>query len=265
MRVNAEALNQFYSSPLGCAAQDMIQRRVAALWPQADGLDVLGFGHAQALLEPYRAGARRVISASPEGQGVKPWPKDAKRASVLVDEGRLPFMDSVFDRILLLHGLEEAEGPRRLLRELWRVAAPECRLLVVVAHRGGLWARAEATPFGFGQPYTRSQLNALLDSAVFEPTAWARALYAPPLNWRVVTSAAETWEQVGRWGWPGFGGVLMIEAVKRLHVQPGAVKATARRATQAAQAQPIMSGSKRETDMADGKTLDVPMKSVQDV
>jgi SAM-dependent methyltransferase len=221
MRFDIDRLQAFYGSSLGRMAQEMVAKRVGALWPSLDGLDVLGFGHADGLLDRYRAGARRVVSASPDMQGAIRWPADEKGLAALVEEEKLPFPDALFDRIIVLHGLEEAESPQRLLREFWRIAAPEARILIIVAHRRGLWARAESTPFGHGRPYTRSQLNRLLEEAMFLPTASARALYAPPIGWGLITSAGEAWERIGRFGWTGFGGVLMIQAIKRLYIEPG--------------------------------------------
>lgn len=221
MSFDIDRLQAFYGSSLGRMAREMVARRVGALWPSTDGLDVLGFGHADSLLERYRPGARRVVSASPDAQGVIRWPADEKGLATLVDEERLPFPDALFDRIVVLHGLEEAESPHRLLREFWRIAAPEARILIIVANRRGLWARAESTPYGHGRPYTRSQLNRLLEEAMFLPTASARALYAPPIGWGLITSAGDAWERIGRFGWSGFGGVLMIEAMKRLYIEPG--------------------------------------------
>jgi SAM-dependent methyltransferase len=228
MRVDIERLQAFYATPLGQAAQAMVARRVRALWPHAQGMDVLGYGHAEALIEPYLADARRVVSASPDAQGVARWPETGRNCAALVDEERLPFADAVFDRLIVRHGLEEAEGPRRLLREFWRIAAPEARLLIIVAHRRGLWARAESTPFGHGRPYTKTQLTRLLEECMFQPTASARALYAPPISWRVVTDAHEAWERAGRFAWARFGGVLMVEAVKRVHAAPRPAKALRR-------------------------------------
>ncbi|NJR20226.1 MAG: class I SAM-dependent methyltransferase [Hyphomonadaceae bacterium] len=124
----------------------------------------------------------------------------------------------MFDRILCVHALEEAENPRALLRELWRVLAPEGRLMVCVANRSGMWSRAENTPFGQGRPYSRSQLSNLLSDAMFQPIAWSRALYAPPLSWKLATGGAtETWESVGEKGWAPLGGLLLVDAVKRLY------------------------------------------------
>lgn len=221
MRFDIDRLQAFYGSSLGRMAHEMVAKRVGALWPAADGLDVLGVGHADALLERYRAGARRVISAAPDAQGAERWPEDGKGLTALVEDERLPFPDALFDRIIVRHALEEAESPHRLLRELWRVAAPEARILIIVAHRRGLWARAESTPFGHGRPYTRSQLNRLLEDAMFLPQASARAVYAPPIGWGIISSAGDAWERMGRFAWSGFGGVLMIEAIKRLYIEPG--------------------------------------------
>ncbi len=221
MRFDIDRLQTFYASPMGRMAQEMIARRVVALWPSANGLDVLGIGHAEALLEPYRGSARRVISAAPDEQGAERWPSAGKSLTALVEDERLPFPDALFDRIIVCHALEEAESPRRLLREIWRVAAPEARILIIVAHRRGLWARAESTPFGHGRPYTRSQLNRLMEDSMLAPQASARALYAPPIGWGIITSAGDAWEKIGRFAWSGFGGVLMVEAQKRLYIEPG--------------------------------------------
>ena len=234
MRFDIDRLQTFYGSSLGRMAHEMIDKRVGALWPAADGLDVLGVGHAEALLERYRPGARRVISAAPGEQGAERWPDDGRSLTTLVEDERLPFPDALFDRILICHALEEAESPHRLLREIWRVAAPEARILIIVAHRRGLWTRAESTPFGHGRPYTRSQLNRLLEDAMFAPQASARALFAPPIGWGVITSAGDAWERIGGVVWSGFGGVLMIEAVKRIYIEPGK-PARARRVVKAPQ------------------------------
>lgn len=218
MRVDVLALQQFYSGPLGLAAQAMGGRRILDAWGDCAGLDVLGFGYATPYLAPWITHARRVTALMPASQGVERWPSDGVNQSCIGDEDRMPFPEAMFDRILCVHALEEAENPRALLRELWRILAPEGRLMVCVANRSGMWSRAENTPFGQGRPYSRSQLSSLLTDAMFQPVAWSRALYAPPLSWRVATGgAAETWESVGEKGWPMLGGLLLVDAVKRLY------------------------------------------------
>lgn len=216
MRQDVVDLARFYATPLGAAARAMLARRIAALWPDASGLDLLGIGYAAPFVARYRETARRCVLAMPAGQGAERWPAHGKAEVALVDETALPFRESLFDRALVVHLVEDAEALRPLLRELWRVTAPEARIVVVVSNRRGLWARAETSPFGQGRSFTRNQIAATLRDAMFEPTAWAGALYMPPMPWGFVARGAAAWEGAGERLWPRFGGVILVEAVKRV-------------------------------------------------
>lgn len=217
MRVDVLALQRFYASPLGAVAARAAVRRLDALWPDCSGLDVLGLGYAAPYLENLRPGARRVLAAMPAEQGAEPWPSGGPGRTALTDEARLPFIDAVFDRVLMVHALEESNAVRPLLREVWRVMAPEGRLVVIAANRWSLWAQSDATPFGHGRPYSRRQLAALLGDAMFEPIASARAVYAPPSAWGPLVRAGDAFESVGEKVWPPLGGLVLMEAVKRLY------------------------------------------------
>jgi SAM-dependent methyltransferase len=217
MRVDVLALQRFYASPLGDAARRAGLRRLTALWPRTDGLDMLGIGYPAPYLEPFRAGARRTVAMMPAEQGAEPWPAEGTVLTALADDVRLPFMDAVFDRVLIVHALEEANAAHALLRDVWRVMAPEGRLVVIAANRWSLWAQSDVTPFGHGRPYSRTQLATLLSDAMFEPVASARALYAPPSRWTPLIRAADAFERVGELMWPALGGLVLMEAVKRLY------------------------------------------------
>jgi SAM-dependent methyltransferase len=223
MRRDVLELRQFYASDLGRAARAMVSRKVVEAWGDAHGLDVLALGYATPFVDPLREAARRVVAAMPAQQGVEVWPGGARNLSALTPEDSLPFANALFDRILVVHGLEESPDPIRLLREVWRVLAPSGRVVVAVAARNGLWANSEKTPFGHGRPYSRGQLAELLREAELEPSGWTRALYAPPIPW--LAGWAEGFEQAGSRLWPGFSGVLLMEAVKQTFaVKPRAVR-----------------------------------------
>lgn len=212
MRRDVYTLRDFYAGPLGRRVREVVAGKLAEAWDDARGMDVLGLGYATPYLDPFRAEARRVVAAMPATQGAEVWP-GRYNAVALSDDGALPFVNALFDRVLLIHGVEESGDPLRLLNEARRVMAPSGRIVVVAAARRGLWSRAEHTPFGYGRPYTRTQLEQLLREAELEPTAWTRALFTPPVAW--LAQWPEAWEQMGAVAWPPFAGLTLIEAVKR--------------------------------------------------
>ena len=212
MRRDVLELRRFYASPLGRAVREMVGRKLQEAWDNPRGLDILGLGYATPFLEGPGS-ARRVVAAMPAAQGVEAWPHDGKNLACLMDEAALGFPNALFDRILVVHGLEESDDPVALLREVWRVLAPSGRVIIVAASRLGIWSDAEKTPFGHGRPYTRRQLEDLVREAELEPTAWSRALYAPPLEW--TAGWAEAFEQLGSRLWPQFSGLILLEAVKQ--------------------------------------------------
>jgi len=141
-----------------------------------------------------------------------------------VEETELPLEDAAIDRVLAVHLLEEAESALDTLREIWRVLAPGGTLLLVVPNRRGIWARSDATPFGHGQPFSRSQLTRVLRDALFSPIGWSDALYFPPVKHRWVLRSAMAYERVAaRMAFP-FAGVHVVEASKQVF-RPIAVRA----------------------------------------
>ena len=216
MQLDAGHLSAFYDQAVGHAAQRLISRRIMGFWPQAKGLRLLGYGFATPYLDGFRAESERVIAAMPARTGAIVWPAE-RPLSVLVEEESLPFADALFDRILVVHGLEAADAARGLLRQLWRVLAPEGRILLVVPNRASLWAQIEASPFACGRPFHKSELTGLLSEALFEPLGWDRALYLPPFAGRRLAGFGDGFEKLGRRLCPGVAGVLLVEAVKSLY------------------------------------------------
>jgi hypothetical protein len=50
----------------------------------------------------------------------------------------------------------------------------------------------------------------------------------PPLDRRLVLKSAPAWERVGQKLWPGFGGVLLVEARKEVMAPIGGKRAAVR-------------------------------------
>jgi len=220
MRRGIDDLRAFYGEPTGALMRRLLAARLADAWGQAANCDVLGLGYATPWLDAFDQ-ARRRIAAMPSGQGAETWPNPGQGRTVLVDERRLPFAAGAFDRILLVHALEEADDATTLILEAARALAPTGRMILVAAARGGLWARSEATPLGHGRPFSRGQLERLVREVGLEPTAWSQTLYVPP--WRPLLGMADGFEQVGHHVMPGAAGLILLEAGRReyVRVRPG--------------------------------------------
>ena len=226
MRRSIDELRTFYGEPTGALARRLVARRLDDAWGEAADCDVLGIGYATPWLDAF-VGARRVVAAMPGGQGVEHWPTVGRNRTLLVDDRRLPFPAGSFDRILLVHALEEADDAQGLMLEAVRALAPAGRIILVAAARGGLWSRSESTPFGHGRPFTRRQLERLVRDAGLEPTAWSQTLYVPP--WGPMLPLADGLEQIGRRIAPGVAGVILLEATRQAYARiPGGAGATVR-------------------------------------
>ena len=210
-------LRDFYETRLGAMARRMIRRGVRSMWPDVKGQRILGLGYATPYLRQFLTEAERTLAFMPASKGVLHWPSEGRGLTALVDEVELPLPDLSVDRVLLVHGLESSEYQSDMLREAWRVLTGEGRLLIVAPNRGGIWARLERTPLGWGQPYSAAQLSRLLRDNMFTPTRSRRALYIPPLRTRALLRSAPAWERIGSRWFPTFGGVVLVEAGKQLY------------------------------------------------
>jgi len=99
----------------------------------------------------------RVARLVPPGQ-------TAVSGLVVADPQRLPFVEALFDR-LLVTSLLPASAARAELRELWRVMSPAALgLLVVKARR----------PWQLGAPgWLEDDLRPVIEDAMFEAIEWA--------------------------------------------------------------------------------------------
>lgn len=250
MRTDILDLHDFYASPLGDTARGFVTSRIEEAWRDHARLRIAGFGHAEPYLTIF-PNAERVIAIAPGAQGVIHWPQGAKNAAALAGEWQWPIPDASIDRLLIVHGLEESDDATRLMREIWRVLTTDGRVIIVAAHRRGLWSMIDTTPFAHGRPYLKPQLERLLQRSMFRPVAWSAALYFPPLKARFLLRAANAWERAGARLWPGLSGVLLVEAAKDM-AQPVAVAARVKaRAGAAVVARPGVAGAGRVKDGAD--------------
>lgn len=210
-------LKDFYNSPTGAVVRRVLRPQIRSWWDNVKGLRVVGIGYAQPYLDMFTEEAERVISISPAGQGIYPWPDAEHNLAALAEESELPLETNSVDRVLLIHSLEYAELLRSNLQEIWRILKSNGRLIVIAPNRRGLWSRADWSPFGQGTPYSRDQLRFFLRDNLFVYERSVSTLYTPPLRWSVVAKSFEGLEKYLPWFLPGIGGVHMVEASKQIY------------------------------------------------
>ncbi len=216
MAADVEKLIGFYKSPLGKISRALVREHVWALSGNVRGQRVMGLGFASPYLRFTLQHVERVVAVMPARQGASAWPREGPSRTVLADPLDLPLTDSAMDLIICVHAFEHVAGAEELMRELWRVAAPNARLIVVVPRRRGLWAQIDNTPFGHGNPYSRSQIEKLLRDHSFEPEEWRYALHLPPSQIALVLKLTRFFETIGRPLGPTMAGVMIVSAKKNL-------------------------------------------------
>jgi SAM-dependent methyltransferase len=217
MRLDVNDLRAFYASPLGRTTHRVVGRSIDAFLGSVSGLRVLGIGYAMPYLGPIHCIAERTLAFMPISQGVVNWPASGRSCTALADPTMMPLPESAVDRILLIHALEAVESPSELLQEVWRTLTPGGRMILVVPNRRGVWARREATPFGHGQPYSRSQLGRLMRETLFSPVNWTETLYMPPVRSRLMLRTGPAWEWTGTSLSLPFAGLHVVDATKQLY------------------------------------------------
>ncbi len=233
MWLDVAELQAFYNKPLGNMASHIIGQHIREAWPDLRGMNLLGLGFSTPYLDLFRHETRHIFAAIPDSKNVLHWPKEGPGRTVVTHENCLPLPDLSIDRIILIHYVENSEAIRTMFREIWRVLSSSGRLIVIVPNRRGVWARTEQTPFGYGRPYSQSQLTQLLNDTLFTPLRKRAALYVPPSNSRMIISSAAIWEKIGQ-HWlsilgRSMGGVISIEASKQIYAVTPKLTASRRR------------------------------------
>lgn len=211
----------YYTTDLGRMAQRTLRDRLRVMWPGVKGMNVVGFGFAAPFLRPFKDQAARTLCLMPAQQGVFPWPKEGPILSTLVEETLWPLPKGFADRIIVAHGLETCERPHALLEEIGRVLSPGGKAVFLVPNRAGLWARRDATPFGYGRPYSVGQLEKTLTKHGFTAERHMAGLYMPPSHKRFWLRFGPAMERVGqRLDAQRLAGVAIVEATKLVYITP---------------------------------------------
>ena len=211
-------LREYYANSLGKATQRLIAAKLHGLMPQDPQATVLGLGYATPYLKQSGENVPRQLAFMPARRGVIHWPESGLVSCALVDELDLPLGDNAVDVTLAVHCLEFTDSSEELLQEVWRVLTPQGKLILIAPNRSSLWAIRDISPFGHGQPFSRSQLLGLLKTAQFSITKFEYALFMPPYQKLAGTALARLTEKFGEAAnLRGMSGVLIVEAQKQVY------------------------------------------------
>ena len=216
MTPDVARLIEFYRSPLGNISRALLRKEIIRFAGPVRGRRVLGLGFATPYMRFTLSEAERVLAFMPARQGASAWPREGPSHTVLCDPLEMPLTDAAVDLIIAVHALEHISDAEELMRELWRVAAPNARLIIVVPKRRGMWSAADNTPFGDGHPYSRGQLERLLRDHSFVPEQWKDALYLLPSQNSMALKSTRLFERAGRVFGPTLAGALIVSARKEL-------------------------------------------------
>ena len=221
MRLDVIELKEFYyGTELGQTTKELINKILdKKINTETDSLTV-GFGFACPFLESKIKDNddKNFLLLMPNEQGVVSWPNKSKSVTALVDEVSWPVNTSAADLILISHGLEVSDNQDLLLQEVLRVLKDSGKLVILVPNRTGFWARSDSTPFGYGKPYSISQLTALLRKNQFQIESITPSLYGFPAKKGYWLKSLLLWEKVGKKLNSFFlGGLLVVEARKDLY------------------------------------------------
>jgi SAM-dependent methyltransferase len=214
MSSDVARLISYYKSPLGHMSRRLVRRQVINLAGEVRGKRVLGLGFATPYLRFALQRAERVLAFMPARQGASAWPREGPSHTVLCDPLEMPLTDASIDLTIAVHALEHIADAEELMRELWRVTAPNGHLVIVVPRRRGIWAQRDNTPFGQGNPYSGGQLEKLLRDHSFIPEAWRDGLFLPPSHSSLVLKSTDFFERFGRLLGPAMSGVICVRARK---------------------------------------------------
>ena len=179
--------------------------------------NIVGYGYPIPYLDNLIKKNSNYLCLMPKSQGALNWPSK-KNKTIMVEQTEWPLESEISDIAMIVHGLENCDNPSKLLEEAWRVLVPEGHLFIVVPNRTGFWARSDSTPFGYGKPYSISQLTALLRKNQFQIDSITPNLYGFPAKRGYWLKSLYLWEKLGKKLNSFFlGGLLIVEARKDVY------------------------------------------------
>lgn len=210
-------LGKWFHSVLGLRVTRLEKNRLGQVLPGLFGYHIVQIGEfaAEHLLETSRIN-HKIHSA------VDFPAEDGPGPDFLSSHVALPIASESVDVVVLPHVLEFDDNPHQVLRECERILIGEGHIVITVFNPWSLWglwrlllAWREQPPWQ-GRYYRVNRVKDWLTLLDFEIIKSEYFFYRPPLQNNRIMSKLRFMEQLGRYCWPVFGGIVMLVAKKRV-------------------------------------------------
>ena len=206
----SSALRSWYASKVGAFLLNDIKAQLDLLLPQIFGFYALQIGCSIDMLTSSRIKRRIKLDF------------DTRDVNLLASPDYLPFQEDSLDLILLMHSLDFAEDPHRILREVDRTLIPEGYVLIVgfnPASLYGVWKlfkqRKNSVPW-CGRFYTSARLRDWLSLLGFDTLVSNTLGFRPPIQHTGLQQRLVFVERTGVKFAPYLGGIHVILAQKKV-------------------------------------------------
>jgi len=218
-------IDAFYNSTRGQMVARLLKKELLKIWTPSNKTSNLVVGFPS--IFPERSAMFPVLM--PSEIGGMPWESENVVYSALIDSTSWPLESDSVDYVLMTHALEFIIDKNGFLLEASRVLRSAGKLIMIVPHRGGLWSRAETTPFGHGTPFSKRQIFSLLKNTGLNPEKCTRSLFLPPFVDKLPRVFSNQVEVFGERLLPLLGGVLIVEANKLVYAEPNKNRVAAKK------------------------------------
>lgn len=212
-----EKFSAWFNSELGRQVFYCEQQQLADILPGLLGYRILQYGHAAN--SNYLSSSRIVNQTVLFLDDVE---IDKHLNAIHTQAEALPIAADSIDVIVLPHILEYSKDPRKLLRELGRVLIGQGHVIIIGINPLSLWGLWHLFLCWWGKMPWSGQLISIhrlkdwLSLLDFEVEKTNCFFFSPPIQRTRVFKKFMPLERFGRYCWPVFGGLYMVNARKRV-------------------------------------------------
>ena len=216
-------LGDWLDTPTGNYVRSWEQARLDVLTADIFGFNALQIGLPQ--IDALRASRmphrwRSDLQLPQNCEGGQP----AHALTLTHDFCDLPFASQSLDLVVLPHVLEFAAEPHQILREVARVLIPEGQIIICGFNPASLWGvrqkvgRLTGAHFlpQYGEFIGLRRIKDWLKLLSMESNRGHFGCYLPPFATHGALNRYAFMEQAGNRWWPYFGGVYIVQAIKRI-------------------------------------------------